>query len=740
MKKFISIILVAVMMLLALVSCADTHPYPPEDTSGTANTNTIVIFKKGVETDYKVIYADTLKEEKTLVSAAKGVSYQIQQKFKYDYVECSPEYVEFNIVYDREILIGDTTRDESAEAKKLLKGAENEYAIKLFDNGKIAIVASNIESLIKAVNYFTGEFLTNLSGDILEIEKGYSYYADLGATPRPKWNLSLPEYVGGTVAKEVYPIGLDRSLSTNSNAGKMRLIADTNAEQFAAYLTLLESEGYTLQAKTETNGNVYAQYYNSTKNNLGYVYFLNAFGEARIIEDYASIPESEFEYSYTAKEGETTAYYQYGLMQDPYGNGNERNPNDNEVWGNAGALDIIRLADNKLIIIDGGGVDQATKAATDALVDFLFDITNTPVDGQVTVAAWFLTHPHGDHYRHTYNIATDPDYSGKFVFERMMSNIPSGAVMGTGSEFANTASAIIKSNPDVKFIKLHTGQNITLGNIDFDVIMTHEDAVDPKTGKTFIIDGNNASTVLKFNINGKSIMYFGDWGGNDQSLPSKVQEYREMERRFLDVHMTEPNTFPFLKADAVQIAHHAINSWMGRVYTAVDPDYAFFSQADLEFFSYGNNLTHQCYKTIINQLREIGMPDENMYFQGRKTNWIEIAQDGTITHGEKALEGATEGYWYFLDANGNEIKDTDGNLIKVSSIEELDALNISVIVKEIALDSASGHWTLKDEYGKAITGTLEGCSAAESAGAVKAVHFVGYWEYLEGLKPWTTEQ
>lgn len=714
MKKITALTLAVIMMLFALASCTGNGNEQPDDTE---NKNLVVIFQKGVESDYTVVYPKELANNNTLVSAAKGIVYQAQQKFKQESLYCSPEFSNFDIYEEHEILLGDTTRPESAEAKKLLKGVENEYAIKMFENGKLAIVASNTETLIKAAHYFTATFITENTTDVLAIEKGYEYYADLGSTPKVKWGLAVPEYVGGKVGgNQVYGIGINKTLSESTNGGNMRVISETNADEFKAYMALLENEGYAQTAKTENNGNIYVQYQNKSTNKLVYAYYLNYFGEARVIEDFCSIAEPEFEYSYTPKAGETSAYYQYGLMQDPYGNGNEADANDSEVWGNAGALDIIRLADNKLIVIDGGGKEQATDAVTEKLVEFMFEITNTPADGKVTIAAWFLTHTHGDHLYNMYNIATNGKYKDKFVVERMMNNVPTGNVMGTGTDFGKTAQAIIDNNRNVndgkgvKFIKLHTGQNITLGNITVDVIMTHEDAVDPLTGKSFIIDQNNASTVLKFNINGRSVMYFGDWGGNDQSEPKKIAEYAEMERRILKVYETAPNTYPTLKADIVQIAHHAINSWMGAVYRAVDADYAFFSQQDIAFHSYktgsNNRLTHACYITIIEQLRNTGMADEHMYFQGRKTNWLEIAQDGTMTHGERKLEGATEGYYYYTDANGNSLyEDTNENIVTDKS------------------------------KGKLITDSTGNRTFSEISGT-KSVYVKGYWDWLEGIKAW----
>ena len=140
-------------------------------------------------------------------------------------------------------------------------------------------------------------------------------------------------------------------------------------------------------------------------------------------------------------------------------------------------------------------------------------------------------------------------------------------------------------------------------------------------------------------------MYFGDWGGNDQGSTEQLNEYQIMQKRLLKPYELEDGSNPTIKSDMVQIAHHGINDWMGDVYTTVAANYAFFSQADTAY----SQLFYSCYKNIIKQLRAAGMEDSNMYFAGRQTNWLTIEQDGTVTHGHKAIGGAPDEYWAYLE-------------------------------------------------------------------------------------------
>lgn len=691
MKKFLSLALALLMLLLAFASCTDNSG---DDETTETPDNRIVLFEEGVRTEYKVVYPANSKA--AVETAAEGLAYQIEQKFKLpENITCSPEYTNWAIDPDPlEILIGDTTREESAEAAKLLTGATSEYVIKLFDNKKLAIVGTNSACVKEGVNYFIATFVTSNTEKKLALDAGYTYVCDLGDSLSASWSISAPKYVGGLLSPSAYSIGTNISLLSGANGGKMHLISETNAEEFNAYLETLKSNGYTQIVKTENNGNIYVQLKKANK--LVYTYYTKAFGEVRVIDDYASLPETDFEY--TCPDGEVT-FYQYGMMHDPGGAGEGQNCDGK--WGNNGAFDIIKLPDNKLILIDGGWETQATPKATEELVKFLHEITGTAENEKITVAAWYFTHAHGDHYIFVRNIIRD--YSEQFVFERVMHNIPT--YMG-GGDYEKFGTLLRNAYPGIKFIKLHTGQNITLGNITIDVLMTHEDATDPETGRTFVIDQNNSSNVLKININGKSIMYMGDWGGNDQGTAAKRDEYKEMERRLLTPYAVETGTdskgntiysYPFLKADVVQIAHHAINSWMSKVYNAIDADYAFFTQADVNY----EHFYHDCYKTIVDQLRNTGMEDENMYFAGRKTNWLTFAQNGTVTHGDRAIAGVTEGYYYYVDADGKKLyTDADGKVNNTGKGE-----------------------LITDDNGKQ-TITAEGITGITSK------YEKGYWDYL----------
>ena len=624
----------------------------------------VLIYKKNEASEYRIIFHNSAS--KLVRSKCTGLEYQAEQKFRIEIeLVWLFDKVEHTDITDYEILIGDTTREESiAASQELLGNAENEFAIKLFDNGKIAIVASNDESLQTAIDYFTSTFITENSTDELTLEQGYTYYEKLPDTPKTVWSFSdIPAYESGVLAKATYDIGPNYSLS-GSSSGKMQIITETSAEEFNAYLELLKTEGFTEHVKTENNGNIYVQFKRPKGNTVVYVYFHEAFSEVRVIDDRASRPEETFEYE--CEDGPIT-YYQYGMMHDPRGAGGGNTSFGK--YGNNGAFDIIKLADNKLILIDGGGDYQVTTESTDAMINFLYEITGLDREAgdKITVALWYHTHAHGDHYQFMKKITETPAFLDCFVFERVMHNIAASGVMACGSDLPKISSKLKSTFPGIKYIKIHTGQNIKLGNVTIDVLMTHEDAVDPITGKSIIVDNNNVCPVLRITANNTSILYFGDWGGNDQSTAAKRNEYSFMENRLMSVNKVlveidgvSQSTYPMLDVDIVQTAHHAINSWMGNVYTKTSPMYAFFTQADVPY----DMLYHDCYRTIIKYLHSVGTPYENMYFAGKQTHWLVIDTDGTITHDSKKFEGADEASYYYYTTQDGELlyQNNSGNI------------------------------------------------------------------------------
>lgn len=441
-----------------------------------------------------------------------------------------------------------------------------------------------------------------------------------------EWQLNVPEYIGGVRAQNVYNAGDGKDMGADLDACRMQLITRTNREQFDAYLVTLKQAGYTEIARNEEFENVYVQYYHTTEQRLVYTYYIDALGDVRVIEDGASVPETAFEYS--CPDGDITVY-QYAMMYNRKGYvGDPGDPGDS--YASNGMFYIIRLADNRLILIDGGDPRQTTDAATDELYRFMQEITNTKDHERINIACWFLTYQHPDNYSFIQQFMNRYTMD-QINIERVMYNIPNGWCAHLGDQ-------ILSHYPDAKFIKPHTGQRITLGNIDLEVMFTHEDYVDRVSGTSMITESNNESTVLRLHMNGRTMIVAGDWGGAGRNDWGPT-EYISGITRMLAMHTTE-NGGNSLHSDILQVSHHGMNPFMPQFNKAVAAEYVFIPTTDVMLS------VHAVIGTVtanIEQVTEAGCDPERIYFASRYTYCLHIDPNGIITVGAETIRGSDTG-------------------------------------------------------------------------------------------------
>ncbi len=433
---------------------------------------------------------------------------------------------------------------------------------------------------------------------------------------------SLPVYEGGTPAQALYDCGGGKDMSGTSQA-QMLVIADTTREHFDAYLAKMKQADYKEIARNTEFGNVYVQFYRKTDKRLVYTYFLSELGEARIIEDRASTPESTFEYTCSA--GDVTVY-QYAFMQD--GQAMTYDP-----WYEInGMFYIIRLADNRLICVDGATADlQATKTAATELWRFMQEITGTD---KVRIACWYITHPHVDHYGFLQQLLQQ-DMVNKVTVERVMYNFNNPGLIAETDATA-LGRLLAERLPNALYLKPHTGQKITLGNVDIDVLFTHEDYVDPVTGKTMVTQANNSTTIVRLHLNGKTMLLTGDWsGGGGSFAPS---EFSEGMRRLLLMHTNDDND-SYLKSDIYQIPHHGLNTYTAILTSEVAAEYAFVPAPDADLDTRRNVEPAACVRQFISAG---GNPDQ-VYFTNRYTYALHISRQGKITVAAEPIRGVDTG-------------------------------------------------------------------------------------------------
>ncbi len=403
-------------------------------------------------------------------------------------------------------------------------------------------------------------------------------------------------YEGGTSGAAVYnagPMLENDSEAVTEEDSRMLLVADTCRREYEAYLEKLCGMGFRKVFENHTGAVDCCQLMKGE--DLLYVYYTLRTGEVRVIADKASVPLDEFSDSYM-EEGpaahmwgtmDSAEIYQYGLYYDPC---NGHSP----TTTNCGMFYIIRLRDNRLVMIDGGHILQCSAEAVEGMYRFLRRITGTAEGERLGVAAWIFTHAHDDHMAACVRLLRT--YPEAFEIERAMFNFPSHRVCSGHSDFFCLRATLREYCPNIKCLKLHSGQRIVLANVCFDVLYTHEDAVRLETPEGFPFhDFNCTSVILKMTTGMGTIVWLGDTSTETEEL----------------VVRTVPAAV--WKADVVQVAHHAFN-FLTELYALIDADYAMVPNS-----RYGGNAGDN-HQKLMDVVRRLPSPD-NLWYEDETTGF-----------------------------------------------------------------------------------------------------------------------
>lgn len=407
---------------------------------------------------------------------------------------------------------------------------------------------------------------------------------------------SWTDYDGGIAVNEIYnagPMLADDSLGETELDCPMQIICGTSETEFLAYVEKMKQNRFQVVFECHTD---IAECFQLKRNGqLIYAYFRKDERSVRIIEDRGSVSVPEFSYELETKT--SAEIYQYGLYYGHY-MGTTTNPN----IANAGMFHIIRLADDSLVFIDGGHFKQCGEEAIQGMYRFLRKITHTSEGEPIRIAAWFITHAHRDHLAAPIKLMKMwPDV---FKLERVMFNFPSWTFAAGNEDAQLVKKRLTELGDQVKCLKLHHGQQITLGNVTFDVIYTHEDIVDLEEPKRVAFrDYNSCSAVVKMTTGKGSILWMAD-------------ATEETQR----VLLAYPDSV--LKADVVQVAHHGMND-LGLLYERIGADYALHPNSHLNAnYDYRRGI-------LMKVVARLKSPDYIWF--GDETIGFRFAEDGTFT-------------------------------------------------------------------------------------------------------------
>ncbi len=229
------------------------------------------------------------------------------------------------------------------------------------------------------------------------------------------------------------------------------------------------------------------------------------------------------------------------------------------VYNQIGLFMVWRLSDGRLVVIDGGG---HYSAMGNKVYETLRDMS--PDKENITVAAWIFTHAHGDHVGGFIKFAGGGNQSKvkveRFIFNFTNSEIYDTFIDGEDRGRIDGCREVLKNKySESDIIKAHSGQVFCFADMEIEMLYTPDDHY-PERFKRH----NVTSLVFRVTIGGKSFMVLGDAYTTTSDL---------LVARYGDA----------LKSDIVQVSHHGYAGGTVELYSAIDPDIAFWPGGDNAF-------------------------------------------------------------------------------------------------------------------------------------------------------------
>ncbi len=409
---------------------------------------------------------------------------------------------------------------------------------------------------------------------------------------------------------------VEASENENDNACFIS-VCNVTTEQFVEYIQKLESEGFLLFEKRIMGDNCFYAF--KLGNNAVYICYYPSISEMRIVTERNS---KYINYSDNAGDKIFPTTITQINLED------------------FGISYVIQLSDGRFIIIDGG---WHWEIEADKLMNCLKERTGGK---KPVIAAWFLSHPHCDHY--WCFVTFYEKYKNDVVIEKILFNFPS--VTEEYIEQMKTSAFEVTSGGDnVDFMNRlykyaeesgadvycpHSGQSYKIGNAFCEILSSPDDTLRYPT-----IDGNPLSLIIKMTIEGQTIL----WMTDGYFEPAKLVERFGI----------------YLKSDIMQLPHHGFIGGTIEGYNAVDPRICLAPTFDCDMFAKMN--MHK--EDNVHLLKNLNVEE---FLCGRKYS----NEDITITipyepskNGRKKLDEAIKDgmgslgarIWYFdgLEVNDN---------------------------------------------------------------------------------------
>lgn len=551
-KNFISLLLAAVTLLSAIsllfVSCDSTGngTTTDNDSSGESTSTSqpttppedeIALIIDSVS-QVKVVRHYNLDTADPAVRAAANIRQELSRDTGAD-ITIGDDWIKKDATYPSdtlEILVGLTDYPETATAAADLKYGD--YLLTVVGN-KIIVLG------------YTSTAINSAANTLIRLAKNSKVTDE--ATGKSSIVLKKSDvHATGTKNKVISAMPLMENASFSSwyesgNDSDELIFDKTTLEAYNAYLKKLEADGYKLHTTNTITKNTFATYYNSKYIiNIGYYDYEKSI--RMIIEPFAEhnlVPlEADNKYEVVTTSQITMIGLEYVKNESP------------KEYASNGLSILIRLTDGRFIVVDGGFNRQAD---ADMLVEQMKAQSADYVSktGGIKVAAWIITHPHGDHTGMIGNKYTTFS-KNKIVVERFLVNFMADSERekaistytsqgkdnwsaNEGNGWAAVVSAASALNADL--CTAHVGHVYYFANAKLEVLYTLESYA-PALTNAF----NTTCVIIKMTFKDEKTgaetvyMHTGDATGPAFSICTKM--YGQ-----------------YLKSDIVQVAHHGYSTW-----------------------------------------------------------------------------------------------------------------------------------------------------------------------------------
>lgn len=439
-----------------------------------------------------------------------------------------------------EILVGATNRPESSAVTAEFTNYAS-FSVSVVGH-KIVVLASDDSGYASAAEWLCDQFYTyaDRKSGTLVLPAGLSFS---GVTDNML--STLPLYATRGRMETLWDCG---------DNCRMYIIKNTAASEYSEYAASLTGAGYKKYAENKIGDNLYATY-----TSPGGKYVLNTVYTAyekktRLIIEPLSKTELPVVETDDTSGGSPVTVTQVGL-EYLYDTG--KTIADFQI----GMLYIIRLRDGQFIIVDGGYRRQKN------LELFMDQLKKQAPDPEnIKIAAWILTHSHGDHVGLLSQVANTPSALKCLSVERFIYNFPSVEQYKKMEEnYPGGVYSSIKMFRGAKTVKAHPGQRFVIGGAEIEYYSTVE-LVAPADCDT----GNTVSAVFSLTAEGQKIMFLGDSSSTMTNVLVKC--YGKA-----------------LASDIVQVAHHGAHGGSVELYENIDMKVALWPLGVWDYYNYGGH-------------------------------------------------------------------------------------------------------------------------------------------------------